>query len=143
MTEEENIELDQEDSDYEDAENRAEINAEVAESYGAPEFDEKTNQFTIIKKAISAKDSLRTTYLSKGELGRPMCSTRFYIDVSKLCKIYNAPMVERYFRNKSATITDSGMSNEGFTMKLNVTSRRDVNRKNVKKTDSVDQRGES
>src|SRR2546428_135271 len=86
-----------EENDYDDAETRAEINAEIAESYGAPSAEEKINQYKITSDAIHAPDPLRTTYLSRAEVGKPQFSVRFYLDCAKIAKMYNAKMIEKYF----------------------------------------------
>lgn len=121
-----------EDSQYEEAENRAEVNAEVAEEYGAPTPEEKINQFTITDKAIKRKDSLKTTYLTKGELGLPLFSVRFYLDCASIADVYNSQLIKEYFLNKIQNTAASGMSNEGFIMKLNVTNRREVARRHTR-----------
>lgn len=124
----------QEDNSYDDAEVRAEVSQEVAEQYGSPQPEEKINQFTILKEMINKKDSLRTTFLTRPELGKPMFSARFYLDCMKLCDMYGADLIKEYFANKVGTITDSGMSNEGFTPKLSVTNNRNVRRVHERKT---------
>jgi hypothetical protein len=124
----------EEEQNFEDeTELRAEINQEVMEGYGAPTGEEKINQHTIFKKALENKDTIRTTYLTKGELGKPLFSVRFYLNCLKISKRFNAREVDKYFLEKIRNITDSGMSNEGFLMKLNVSNRKQVTRKTEKK----------
>jgi len=123
-------EEEQEDNQYDEAEQRAEINAETAEAYGSPTPEEKINQFKIISDALKSKENIKTTWLKEEELGKPMFSTRFYLDCASISNTFGSPLVEEYFRNKTQNIASSGMSREGFTMKLNVTNRREVNRKN-------------
>lgn len=117
---------------YDDAETRAEVNADAAEGYGYPQPEEKYNQFKIFSEAIKRKDTTRTTFLTKGELGRPLFSVRFYLHCYNLAKSFNSPSVMEYFGKKAGVITDSGMSNEGFILKLNVSSNRTVRRTHVK-----------
>lgn len=126
-------ETDEDESMEAEAEMRAEISQDIASDYGAPEPEEKINQHTIIKKAIDATDNIKTTFLTKGELGRPLFSMRFYLDCAKICSMYRAPKAARYFWNKAQIIAKSGMSNEGFTMKLAVTNKRDVTRTHHRK----------
>jgi hypothetical protein len=124
--------MDEEEALYDDAEDRAEINADVNESYGAPTPEEKINQHTIIKQAIDSKDSLRVTYLTKGELGLPLFSTRFYLDCATICKMYNSNLLKSYFMDKIQNTSSSGMSNEGFMMKQNVTTGKNITRRHIR-----------
>ncbi len=119
---------------------------ELAEAYGSPEQEEKYNQHTFLSKAVNADDTVRLTYLDEWELGRPMFSVRFLLDMEDIAKYYLDQMasdlsnedkiilnnVADYFRKKIDNITSSGMSKEGFTMNLNVTKKMDVMRKKVR-----------
>ena len=125
--------MSEEDNFYQQAIDRAEVNAEVAEEYGAPDQPEKLNQFSILKSAFDSKDNLKTTFLRREELGKPLFSVRFYQDCATLCELYGAELVKTYFKNKVQNIAASGMSNEGFAMKLSVTNKRDVTRRHVSK----------
>ena len=116
------------------------------EAYGSPEPEEKHNQHTFLSKSIEAKDTVRVTYLDEGELGRPMFSVRFLLDMEDISKLYLDDLakdlsddneivdnkVADYFRQKILNITDSGMSKEGFTALLNVTRKMDTVRKKVR-----------
>lgn len=129
-------EYDQEDSNaYDDAERRNEVSQEVMEAYGSPVPEEKINQFKIFDKAIERRDTTRTTYLTKGELGKPLFSVRFYLNCYETAKSFNAPLIEKYFLKKAGVITNTGMSNEGFILKLSVSSNRTVKRTHVKSED--------
>ncbi|KKL72879.1 hypothetical protein LCGC14_2080480 [marine sediment metagenome] len=122
-------------------EDRLAAQQEFAEAYGSPEPEEKHNQHTFLSKAVSAKDTVRTTFLSDQELGRPLFSVRFLLDMEDVSRHYLDIFAEscggdnriaNYFLNKVQNITDSGMSNKGFTMNLNVTRKMDTTRTRVK-----------
>lgn len=128
-----------------DAADTYEDNMDVQKDYLAPEPDEKHNQWSTINKAISTKDTVRTTFLDANEIGRPLFSVRFYLDQEDLAHHYldkelsamgyvpvGANIVAEYFKNKVQNITDSGMSNKGFTMNLAATSKRDVTKKRIR-----------
>ncbi len=112
-----------------------------AEAYGSPEPEEKHNQHTFLSNAIKAKDTVRTTFLSDQELGRPLFSVRFLLDMEDVSRHYldifadgcgGNNRIADYFLNKVQNITDSGMSNKGFAMNLNVTRKMDTTRTRVK-----------
>ncbi len=119
---------------------------EFTEAYGSPEPEERHNQHTFLSKSIDAKDTVRVTYLDEQELGKPMFSVRFLLDMEDISKLYLDDLANQlsdekeevknkvadYFRQKISNITDSGMSKEGFTALLNVTKKMDTVRKKVR-----------
>ena len=122
-------------------EDRIATQQELAEQYGSPEPEEKHNAHTFLSKAIAAKDTVRTTFLSEQELGRPLFSVRFLLDMEDVSRHYlnifakmcgGENRIADYFLNKVQNITDSGMSNKGFAMNLNVTRKMDTVRTRVK-----------
>ncbi|HEC37453.1 hypothetical protein LCGC14_0476580 [marine sediment metagenome] len=115
---------------------------EFQDSYGAPEPEEKQNQHSLMHKAAFASgDTVRTTFLHQEELGRPLFSVRFLLDLEDISKFYLDHYIKLwgvenrvadYFKQKIHNITDSGMSNDGFLMKLNVTKKIDSVRQKVR-----------
>ena len=148
LTEEELEEMQdmQDEASQDVADDQREDTAEWQEAYGSPEPEEKHNQHTFLSNAVKALDTVRTTYLDEWELGRPMFSVRFLLDMEDISKLYldeisdnlsteDNPVnnnVANYFRQKILNITDSGMSKEGFAMNLNVTKKMDMLRKKVR-----------
>ncbi len=121
-------------------EDRMQRTQEFQEGYGYPVPDEKHNQFTFLSKAVAADNTVRVTYLDKEELGRPLFSVRFLLDMEDVANHYLNPIAKHlqgenrisdYFLKKVMNITDSGMSKEGFTMNLNVTRKMDTTRKKL------------
>ncbi len=122
-------------------EDRMASQQEFAEAYGSPEPEEKHNQHTFLSNAVKAKDTTRTTFLSEQEIGKPLFSVRFLLDMEDVSHHYLDGFAEKYggenristyFFNKVQNITDSGMSNKGFAMNLNVTRKMDTTRTRVK-----------
>lgn len=129
----------------EDAEDdRKDQDEEWREGYGSPEPEEKQNQHSFLHKAAyGGGDTVRTTFLSQEELGRPLFNVRFLMDLEDISKWYldsyakkygqdGLNRVSDYFLQKIHNITDSGMSNDGFSMKLNVTKKIDSVRQRVR-----------
>lgn len=122
-------------------ENQAELSEEMKELYGTPNQEEKQNQHSFLHKATFENDNtIRTTYLNQNEIGRPDFSVRFLQSIKTISeqeldeiteKIGCLNIIAQYFDAKIKNITDSGMSNEGFAMKLNVT--RNINTTKIKK----------
>ena len=123
-------------------EDRLAAQQEFAEAYGSPEPEEKQNQHSFLHKAaFSSPDTIRTTFLSETELGRPLFSVRFLLDMEDVSRHYldgfakecnGNNRIADYFLNKVQNITSSGMSNKGFAMNLNVTRKMDTTRTRVK-----------
>ncbi len=137
---------DLEDADEDKMEDQVELSQDMQELYGAPTESQQHNQHTFIHKAaFDSRDTIRTTYLSKDELGRPLFSVRFLLDLHKIASYYLDPIlaelkldpkkyngIANYFWQKNQNITNSGMSNEGFSMNLNVTQKKDMVRRRIR-----------
>lgn len=137
---------------------QAQLSNEMKELYGGAEPEEKMNAHTFLHQAaFKAKDTTRITYLKEEELGRPLFSIRFMLDMEDIAKYYLDPLlvslkeeqealkekgkpyvdidveknngIANYFYNKIQNVTDSGMSNMGFSMNLNVTRKMDATRR--------------
>lgn len=132
------------------AEDQYDLNRELQEAYGYPEAEEKMNTHSFLHKAaFDSKDTVRTTFLHEGELGRPLFTVRFLMDLKDISKYYFDDILKKlgkdsdvenkianYFEEKLQNITASGMSNKGFVMNLNVTKRVDATRLRKKEQSS-------
>ena len=121
-----------EEEDYDDKEDSLQDQQDLLEEYGAPELEEKHNPHTIISKALEKQDTVRTTFLTESELGRPLFSVRFLSDLHDDALRHKLHRISGYYWEKIQNITSSGMSNKGFVMNLNVTQKRDTTRKRVR-----------
>lgn len=121
-----------EDSYEEMQENNMDMNEDFVEGYGYPTPEARHNKHTFIHKAaFETSDTLKTTFLDKNEIGMPLLSIRFMLDLQKYAHHLDLPKLEEYWKEKIRSVTDSGMSNQGFAMNLNVTDKRDVSRKKL------------
>ena len=121
----------------------------VAKQLVAEHKDEFTEDFTknkeiLVKYAKISSPKLRNViagYVSRltkqakeGKVKRRTSTediSKFYLD--DLAIIYGVHnKVSDYFRQKIINITDSGMSNEGFTMNLNATRKIDSTRSKIR-----------
>ena len=120
-------------------------NQELQEAYGYPQAEEKQNAHSFLHKAAFGNpDTVRTTFLSESELGKPLFNVRFLMDMEDISRYYIDPLVKDlklpltenkiavYFFEKLQNIAGSGMSNKGFAMNLNVTRRMDATRRRLK-----------
>lgn len=113
-------------------------NQEFQEGFGPGLPDEKHNAHTFLNKAtFESPNTLKTTFLSEPELGRPDFSVRFLQSIKTVAEDLINPLakeldlqngIAHYFKEKIENITSSGMSNKGFSMNLNVTRRMDARR---------------
>lgn len=146
MTEEEFLAMqdqDTEDQTEETMEDNLEISQELQDDYGSPEPEAKLSAHSFLHKAtFDSQDTVRTTFLESGELGRPLFTVRTMLDLEDIANYYLNPMLKslnlspdqnnfiaRYFKAKIGNVTDSGMSNKGFAMNLNVTQKKDLTKK--------------
>jgi len=117
-------------------------NQELMEAYGAPEPEEKMNAHTFLHKAaFGDADTVRTTWLSESELGRPLFSVRFMLKMEDVAKYYLDDFckqlkvmnkISNYFNADVKNTTDSGMSNKGFVSRLNVSRFMETSKKRMK-----------
>jgi len=128
----EQIEEQQEELEEDNREDSFEDNQELQEEYGYPQLEEKHNAHAIIAKSLDKIDTVRTTYLTESELGRPLFSVRFLSDLHDDAKRCDLERLENYYWEKIQNITSSGMSNKGFVMNLNVTQKRDTTRRKTR-----------
>lgn len=151
----EQIQEDQEDDSSESDEDRFVDQGQFNDAYGAPTPEQILNPSSFLHKAaFETENSLRTTYLTETELGRPLFSVRFLLDLKNISKHYLKPIIEQveketgikkqnkiadYFTEKIANITGSGMSNEGFAMNLNVTKKVDSMRRRYRDLSNLKQ----
>lgn len=142
---EEMKELEEEEAE-ENQENQFQTNQELQEAYGYPEPNESMNQHSFLHKAaFSSPDTVRTTFLYEGELGKGLFTVRFLMDMKDVAKHHldkilhevglNPNMdnkIAHYFEEKIQNVTASGMSNKGFAMNLNVTKKMDALRRRMR-----------
>lgn len=136
-----------EDQRDDQVDDQAQAQQEFNEAYGAPEPEQQMNaQAYLWNASFQSRDTLRTTFLEEGELGRPLFTVRFLLDMEDISKFYIDQMVKdfkdknievenrisNYFWDKIQNITSSGMSNKGFGPLLSVTKKMDVMRKKTR-----------
>ncbi len=112
------------------------------EGMGPAEPEERQNAHTFLHRGVFTEPStLKTTFLSEGELGRPDFTTRFLLSIKTVAEDLIDPIakeleltngVSNYFGDKVENITASGLSNKGFSMNINVTRKMDARRERVK-----------
>ena len=126
------------------------INQEMMDVYGTPEPEEKVNQHVFIKKSVfDIADTEKVTFLHQGELGTGLFTVRFLLDMEDIAKFYIDDIaikletgngISDYFRKKINNICDSGLSNDGFIQKLNVTRKMDTTRTRSRNLDEVNKK---
>lgn len=141
------MEEEQQDSLEDQSEDSMLLQQEFQEGYPAPMSPESHNSSSFIHKAtFGSEDTIKTTFLSESELGRPLFNVRFILDMEDIAKHhldgYTKKLnvenrIAKYFREKLKNITDSGMSNRGFSMNLNVTRKMDTTRRRENNIDNL------
>ncbi len=134
----------QEDATSEGAEDSFLDQQEYMEAYGSPQAEEKLNQHAFLNKAVfNTLNTVKNSYFTEEELGRPLFNVRFLMDMEDIAKHYLDPFISlfenedkpvenkisNYFLMKAYNISESGMSREGFAMNLNVMRQVQMTRK--------------
>ncbi len=114
---------------------------------GPSEPEERQNAHTFLNKAVfEHPNTLKTTFLTEGELGRPDFTARFLLSIKTVAEDLINPIakslemsngVANYFGEKVENITASGLSNKGFSMNINVTRKMDARRERIKNLEPV------
>ena len=143
MSEEDNPEMIEEqlaDIDEEAQEERMETDQELREelsdddidAYGYPKQAENLDNIKFLKDVSKSDDTIRTSLLTKGELGVPLFSVRFYLKLEQMTRLRGEEkygIIADYMRHKAFLTTDTGLSREGFLMGLAVTKRKETTKK--------------
>jgi hypothetical protein len=103
-----------------------EMKEEDAEAYGVPEEDEKFDRMKFLTEVRDRDDTIRTTYLTKTELGTPLFPVRFWLNLELLAKLKKYDIVEDFLYKKALVTTHSGLSREGFLVNTTVTRRKEM-----------------
>lgn len=119
-------------------------NKEWGEGYGAPEPEQQFNKHAFIHATVhDIKNPEKVTYLDHQELGKPLFNMRFMLDIEDIAGYYLDDLfhkfgvenkISKYFRKKIINVSDSGLSNEGFIQKMNVTTKMDLKRERVRRS---------
>lgn len=108
-----------------------------------PSIEEQMNPSAFLHRAaFDEEDTSKTTYLTQQELGKPLFSVRFLMELKNIAHFHLTPIMKEvglnpekenrianYFWDKVQNISNTGLSNEGFAMNLNVTRKMDMTRK--------------
>lgn len=105
---------------------------EDAEAYGVPEAEEKHDRFKFLTEIRDGDDTIRTTYLTKTELGVPLFSVRFWLNLQLLAELKKYKIISDYLYNKALVTTHSGLSREGFLVNTTVTKRKEMTKHRAK-----------
>jgi hypothetical protein len=117
----------------EQMEDQMELTEEMQKMYGAPEIEETHSAHTLLNKAMFIQpDTIKSTFLTESELGRPLFSVRFMLDLHKSATHYRLNKLQQYYWNKVQNITSSGLSNRGFGLNIAVTHKKDTTRRRLK-----------
>ncbi len=120
-----------------------------------PTPDPIHNQHTFLDRATFGQDNtLKNTFLHPEEAGRPDFSVRFLLSITTASRQMldeliialnkkfpkEKPLtneIAEYFESKVNNITNSGMSMEGFAMKLNTTKTIDTTKRRSRNIDNL------
>lgn len=136
----EDVEEAMEDLKEEEAEDKAESDRELmeemkeedAEAYGYPEAEEKFERFKFLSEVRDREDTIRTSFLTKTELGTPLLPVRFWLNLKLLADLKRYDIVSGYLYNKAIVTTHSGLSREGFLLNIAVTKRKETAKRKIK-----------
>lgn len=108
---------------------REELSEEDAEAYGITEPEKQYDRFKFLTEVRELPDTIRTSFLSKQELGSPLFPVRFWLNLEILARLRGYKLVGDFLLKKALITTHSGLSKEGFLLNTAITNRREALRK--------------
>lgn len=128
---EEQFEDELEDDAIENYEADKDLREDVAEAppgysdmYGAPSEQEQHNLHSFLTGVLKADDRIKTSFLTVPELGKPVFSVRFWLNIASYSKLKGFDLVHNYAIQKAKNTTDTGLSREGFIINTSVTQKK-------------------
>jgi len=108
------------------------LREEDAESYGVPEQARTFERFKFLTEVRDLPDTIRTSYLTKSELGFPLFSVRFWLNLKLLADLKEYNYLGDYLHNKALVTTHTGLSREGFLLNTAITKRKESKKHKLK-----------
>ena len=112
------------------------IREEQMEEGMTPETEKILDKYKFLNEVKESDNTIKTSYVTKAELGKPLFPVRFWLEIASYAKLKNYDTIRKYCLEKANNITDTGLSNEGFLLGLVVTKRRET--KTARKSHDVD-----
>jgi hypothetical protein len=138
---EEEIELEKEEGLEDEQELRNDLSEDLSEEdagkYGVPDKEELYDRFKFLTEIRDLPDTIRTSNLSKGELGMPLFPVRFWLNLELYARIKGYDLLGAYLHEKAQTTTHTALSKEGFLVNSAITRRRETTRSRIKPKQEV------
>lgn len=135
---EDEIEDMKEDMMEDDKELQQELTDEEKEAYGVPEPEQTFERFKFLTEVRDRDDTLRTSYLTKGELGMPLFSVRFWENLKLIADLKDKQILAGFLHNKALATTHTGLSREGFLLNTAITKRKEQQKSRTKSKQEVE-----
>ena len=94
---------------------------EDIESGYTPESNVKDSFLKFFRDILKSKDSIKTAFFNKGEVGKPQYTINGGSDLIKLCEVNQLPEVAQYFRDLNENTARASMGREGAFMTTTIT----------------------
>lgn len=104
---------------------------------GAPKPDPAFERYKFLTEARDNSETIRTSFVTKEELGVPLFSIRFWLDLELIATQKKLELLKRYLHGKALVTTDTGYSREGFFLNTSITRRRELARNKTKYSQEV------
>lgn len=104
-----------------------ELTEESAEAMLRSFAEQKETSFGFFKEVIKKEDSSKISNLDIDELGNPVLPVRSYQELALFCNnICDEKEFADYFTKKAEIILSTGLSKEGFLLKIVGTQRKEI-----------------
>jgi len=104
---------------------------------GVPQQDPYFDRMKFLTEVRDQPETVRTSYLTKEELGVPLFSVRFWLNLELIAAQKGYELLKLFLHNKTLATTHSGLSREGFLLNTAITKRRESARNRTKSIQEV------
>lgn len=105
---------------------------------GVPQQDPSYERFKFLTEVREIPETIRTSYLTHAELGVPLFSVRFWMNLELIAAQKEYKYLKKFLHEKATVTTTSGLSREGFLMNTAITRRRESSRNKTKYSQEVE-----
>jgi len=86
-----------------------------------PESNVKDSFLKFFRDILKSKDSIKTAFFNKAEVGKPQYTINGGSDLVELCNVNGLPEVADYFRNLNENTARASMGRDGAFMTTTIT----------------------
>jgi len=122
------VEDEKEEQREEDSELMEDLREDELIGYGSPQAEAVYERFKFLTEVRDNAETIKSSFLTKSELGTPLFSVRFWITQELKARAAGMDLLGDFLHLKAIGTTDTGLSREGFLINSAITKRKESHR---------------